>query len=208
MDLRVAQTIADTEAEGPGRRFAVWVQGCTLGCPGCCNPEMLAPGRGGRVVDAGALAAEIAATPHIEGLSLLGGEPFQQAEGCAAVAAAVRATGRTVMTYTGFTLDELRVRATSGEPGVAALLDATDLLVDGRYLRDQPEPPPAAGGRRYVGSRNQRLHFLSSRYSADDPRLQAPNSVELRLVGGQLTINGWPAGAAAFVPLRRGARVR
>jgi anaerobic ribonucleoside-triphosphate reductase activating protein len=205
MELRVAQTIADTDAEGPGRRFAVWVQGCTLGCPGCCNPEMLAPGRGGRLVDAAALAAEIAATPDIEGVTLLGGEPFQQAEGCAAVAAAVRAAGLTVMVFTGYTLEELRARAAAGEPGVAALLDATDLLVDGRYLRHQPEPPPAAGGRRFIGSRNQRVHFLSSRYSPADPRLAARNSIELRLVDGALTVNGWPAGAAALLAAKRRA---
>jgi anaerobic ribonucleoside-triphosphate reductase activating protein len=197
MQLRVAQTVRDTEAEGPGRRFAVWVQGCTLGCPGCCNPEMLAPGRGGRLVDVATLAAEIAATPHIEGVTLLGGEPFQQPEACAALAEAVRAAGRSVMVFTGYTLEELRARIVAGEPGVAALLDATDLLVDGRYLRDEPEP--TVGGRRYIGSRNQRMHFLSSRYSADDPRLRAANTVELRLERGALTVNGWPAAAGALV---------
>ena len=39
--LRVAQIVPFTEAEGPGRRFALWFQGCPLRCPGCCNPEML-----------------------------------------------------------------------------------------------------------------------------------------------------------------------
>ena len=40
--LPVAQFVPRTEAEGPGRRFALWVQGCPLRCKGCCNPEMLA----------------------------------------------------------------------------------------------------------------------------------------------------------------------
>ena len=39
--LSVAQIVPCTEAEGPGRRFALWFQGCPLRCPGCCNPEML-----------------------------------------------------------------------------------------------------------------------------------------------------------------------
>ncbi|MDI9627955.1 MAG: 4Fe-4S cluster-binding domain-containing protein [Acidobacteriota bacterium] len=30
-----------TEAEGPGRRAALWVQGCQFLCPGCCNPNFL-----------------------------------------------------------------------------------------------------------------------------------------------------------------------
>jgi anaerobic ribonucleoside-triphosphate reductase activating protein len=45
--LRVAQVVPCTEAEGPGRRFALWFQGCPLRCPGCCNPEML-PFEGGQ----------------------------------------------------------------------------------------------------------------------------------------------------------------
>src|SRR4051812_10819834 len=53
--LRLAQVIACTEAEGPGRRFAVWVQGCPLRCPGCCNPEML-PFEGGHEVGVDELA--------------------------------------------------------------------------------------------------------------------------------------------------------
>lgn len=189
MQLRVAQTVPDTEAEGPGRRFALWVQGCTLACPGCCNPEMFAD-RGGELLDAGALAARIVGTPGIEGLSVLGGEPFQQAEAVAGLCAAVRAAGLSVMVYSGYTLAELR--ALPG-PGPAALLAETDLLVDGRYVRELPEPR-----RRWLGSSNQRLHFLTGRYRPEDPRFSQPNTVELRLVGGQLTVNGWPAGADAL----------
>lgn len=191
MLLRVAQTVADTEAEGPGRRFAVWVQGCTLGCPGCCNPEMFAP-RGGELVEPAALAARVLATPGVEGLSVLGGEPFQQAEAVAELCRAVRAGGRSVMVYSGYTLEELR--ALPG-PGPAALLAETDLLCDGRYVREQPERR-----RRWLGSANQRLHFLTDRHRPDDPRFTQPNTIELRLEGGQLTVNGWPAPADALTP--------
>jgi anaerobic ribonucleoside-triphosphate reductase activating protein len=189
MQLRVAQTVPDTEAEGPGRRFALWVQGCTLACPGCCNPEMFAA-RGGELQDPGALAARVLGTPGLEGLSVLGGEPFQQAEAVAELCALVRAGGLSVMVYSGYTLAELR--ALPG-PGPAALLAQTDLLVDGRYVRELPEPR-----RRWLGSSNQQLHFLTGRHRPEDPRFSQPNTVELRLVGGQLTVNGWPAGADAL----------
>src|SRR6059058_3547475 len=44
--VSVAHIVPCTEAEGPGKRFALWFQGCPLRCPGCCNPEML-PFEGG-----------------------------------------------------------------------------------------------------------------------------------------------------------------
>src|SRR5436853_1554089 len=90
--LQVSQIVACTEAEGPGRRFALWFQGCPLRCPGCCNPEML-PFEGGQERTVAALLAEIdeAATEHggIEGITLLGGEPLAHAAGAAALARAV-----------------------------------------------------------------------------------------------------------------------
>ena len=82
MQLRIAQVIADTEAEGPGRRYALWVQGCTIRCAGCCNPEMFAADKG-RVADSADLAAHALSTPGLEGVSILGGEPGEQADAVA-----------------------------------------------------------------------------------------------------------------------------
>lgn len=186
MDLRVAQVVADTEAEGPGRRFAVWVQGCPLACPGCCNPEMFSPA-GGRSTPSERLAGLALSTPGIEGVSVLGGEPFLQAPAVAEFARAVRRGGLSVMVYSGFTLEELQ---RGGLDGAAALLCETDLLVDGRYLRERPEAM-----RRWVGSRNQVVHHLTARYAKDDPRFFTSNTVELRLTREGLTVNGWPGGA-------------
>ena len=94
--LSVAQIVPDTEAEGPGRRFAVWVQGCPMRCRECCNPQMLRFEGGERMLVRD-LVARAVAIDGIEGVSLLGGEPFAQANGCAAFAEAIRAAGLTVM---------------------------------------------------------------------------------------------------------------
>jgi anaerobic ribonucleoside-triphosphate reductase activating protein len=184
--LRVAQIIEDTEAEGPGRRFAVWVQGCPLRCQGCCNPQMLRF-EGGTEVDHADLAKRALSTPDIEGVSLLGGEPFAQANDLAAFAATVRAGGLSVMVYSGFTRAELEAR-----DDAPPLLAECDLLVDGPYDRTQPE-----SRRRWIGSQNQVLHFMSDRYKTDDPRFTMPNTVEIRLRKGELIVNGWPALAKA-----------
>jgi anaerobic ribonucleoside-triphosphate reductase activating protein len=173
--LRLAAVVEDTEAEGPGRRFAVWLQGCSIRCPGCCNPEMF-DARRGELSSIDALIARIPAT--VEGVTLLGGEPFDQAAGAAAFALRARAQGLTVMVFSGYTLAELRGRDDASL--ATGLLAAADLLVDGRFDRTQPEPAPPAG-RRWIGSANQTMHFLTDAYAPDDPRLRAPNTIEIRL---------------------------
>lgn len=188
--LRLAQVIPCTEAEGPGRRFAVWVQGCPLRCPGCCNPEML-PFEGGFEVGVDELAARAeraAEEDGVEGITLLGGEPLAQAAGLAALARRVRARGLSVMVFSGFALEQIRE---SADPHALDLLAHTDLLVDGPYLRERPEPR-----RRWIGSSNQRVHALTDRYRVDDPCWSRPNALEIRLVDGELTVNGFPASSA------------
>lgn len=181
-EIQVALIVAQTEAEGPGRRYALWVQGCPFRCPGCCNPEML-EARAAEARAAEALVAEACAA-GVEGVTLLGGEPFAQAEALAPFAEGVRARGLSVMIFSGYTLAELRALPGAG---AARLLAATDLLVDGRF-----EAAQRSARRRWIGSDNQVMHFLSSRYSPDDPRLAGPNHLELRLRGGVLTLSGWP----------------
>src|SRR4051794_303302 len=110
MTASVAHWTACTEAEGPGRRFALWFQGCPLRCPGCCNPEML-PFDGGRQVPVADLVSAIfdAHAEHgIEGITLLGGEPLAHAAAGAAVATAIQARGLTVMVFSGYTFEEAR----------------------------------------------------------------------------------------------------
>jgi anaerobic ribonucleoside-triphosphate reductase activating protein len=185
--LQLAQTVACTEAEGPGKRFALWFQGCPLRCPGCCNPEML-PFEGGHSVVLPALLDQIQASvaDHgIEGITLLGGEPLAHAAGGAALARRVRDHGLSVMVFSGYTLEEA---GQLPDDAVAELLALTDILVDGPYDRAQPETR-----RRWIGSANQRVHFLTDRYRADDPRWLLPNTLEIRLRGQELSVNGFPA---------------
>jgi anaerobic ribonucleoside-triphosphate reductase activating protein len=190
LSLQIAQIVPCTEAEGPGRRFALWFQGCPLRCPGCCNPEML-PFAGGTVMSLGEIIAQIdeaAREQSVEGVTLLGGEPLAHAAGAAALARAVRQRGLTVMVFSGYTLEEARQLT---DPAVSQLLALTDILVDGPYLRDQPETR-----RHWIGSANQRIHFLSDRYRAEDPRWLLPNTLEIRLCGDELIVNGFPAPSA------------
>ncbi len=186
MQIRIAQTVSVTEAEGPGRRFAIWVQGCPLRCAECCNPEMLTF-EGGSDVEMDQLLADILAARElgIEGITLIGGEPFAHASSLSALAAEVRKAGLSVMVFSGYMLSELQQM---NDDGVQTLLSETDILVDGRYDRTQPDTT-----RRWIGSANQQIHFLSDRYSADDSCWTKPDTLEFRWDGRELLVNGFPA---------------
>jgi anaerobic ribonucleoside-triphosphate reductase activating protein len=197
--LPIAQIVPRTEAEGPGMRFAVWFQGCPLRCPGCCNPEFL-PFAGGQPTPLSALLAQLDQAGDLEGVSLLGGEPFAHAAGAAALGREVRRRNLGIMVYTGYTLEQIRDLS---DPAAAELLALTDLLVDGPYVREQPEAE-----RRWIGSRNQRVHFLTDRYSPDDPCWRRRNTLEVRVRGGEVSVNGFPAAGAVGLWKPKWARVR
>ncbi|QJW99323.1 4Fe-4S single cluster domain-containing protein [Frigoriglobus tundricola] len=189
LTMQIAQVVPCTEAEGPGKRFALWFQGCPLRCPGCCNPEFL-PFKGGQTKTLGEMVEWVARTQGesgIEGITLLGGEPFAHTPAALALAEASRLRGLSVMVFSGFTIEELQSRP---EPEVAALIAATDILVDGPYIREQPDTE-----RRWIGSRNQRIHFLTPRYSYDQQWRQK-NTLEIRVDRDGISVNGFPAADA------------
>jgi anaerobic ribonucleoside-triphosphate reductase activating protein len=187
--LQLAQIVACTEAEGPGKRFALWFQGCPLRCPGCCNPEFL-PFKGGesRTLDDVTAEVDRARLSGIEGITLLGGEPFAHAAGAAALAKKVRELGLSVMVFSGYTLEEI---GRLPDPCAGELLTSTDLLVDGPYVRELPDSE-----RRWIGSTNQRIHFLTDRYLAADPCWKQKNTLEIRLDATGISVNGFPSSRA------------
>jgi anaerobic ribonucleoside-triphosphate reductase activating protein len=148
-----------SRANGPGARFVVWFQGCTLGCPGCFNPTTHEAG-GGRSVALDELVDELTRTAragHIEGVSLSGGEPLQQPEAARALLEAARALGLSTLAFSGYTIDEIRAR-----PAGPEVLAQLDVLIDGRYVSGER----LATGLR--GSANQRIQLLTDRYSRAD----------------------------------------
>jgi anaerobic ribonucleoside-triphosphate reductase activating protein len=158
-----------SRANGPGTRFVVWFQGCTLGCPGCFNPTTH-DAAGGRLIALDELVAELtrAARAGTEGLSLSGGEPLQQPEAARALLDAARALGLSTLAFSGYTVDE--IRALPGGPDVLARLD---VLIDGRYVVRER----LAIGLR--GSANQRIQLLTQRYTRAD--VEATPVAEIRI---------------------------
>ena len=111
--MRIAGTVSESIVDGPGLRLTVFTQGCPHHCPGCHNPQTHDPA-GGREESTAALLARYAANPLLDGLTLSGGEPMEQAAECAALAEAVHALGGNVWVYTGWryeAFDKLRIEA-------------------------------------------------------------------------------------------------
>ncbi|MEK7486499.1 MAG: 4Fe-4S single cluster domain-containing protein [Planctomycetota bacterium] len=189
LQLNLSTWVSSTSSEGPGKRFALWVQGCTIRCPGCCNPDMFsAQSKQLHSVEEVFSWIEKAQERHsIEGVTFLGGEPFEQAEALADLAEKIKTRALSLMVFSGYLLEH--IQQSTHLVGWQQLLQRCDILVDGPYLEQQ-----RTSTRRWIGSENQRIHFFSSRYSPQDPCWQEPNTFELFFDGKELQISGFPEG--------------
>jgi anaerobic ribonucleoside-triphosphate reductase activating protein len=158
--LNVAAVRLRTRTNGPGWRAAVWVQGCSIRCSGCFNPATHE--HAARRLWVPEELAERMMSAEVQGITLLGGEPFEQAAATARLARRARALGGSVVTYSGYTAAYLR---RSALPEVQELLAATDLLIAGPFISTKP-----TDGRGWHGSTNQEFVFLTDRY---DDRIRA-----------------------------------
>lgn len=133
---------------GPGQRVGVWFQGCSIRCPGCLSLDTWAPGRGSTTV----AAVFDAIAPHLheaDGLTVSGGEPFDQPEALRVLLEGWRASHNgDVLVYSGQSLEALHAAL----PALEGLVDA--IVAD-------PFDAGAGDGLALRGSDNQRLVPLS-----------------------------------------------
>ena len=129
--LRMYGTAPESIVDGPGLRFSVFVQGCTHHCPGCHNPESQ-PSDGGYLCEPADIVHEIHKNKLIHGVTLTGGEPFEQVEGVFELAQLLKAEGYDLWIYSGYLFEDLM----AGHPHEKApdLLALCDVLVDGPFV--------------------------------------------------------------------------
>jgi anaerobic ribonucleoside-triphosphate reductase activating protein len=119
---------------------------------------------------------------NVEGLTLIGGEPFDQPAAGTMLAKEAQELGLGVIAFSGYEYETLRQRGQQTQEFLAAI----DLLVDGPYQAWNPEP-----GRALVGSANQRFIHISGRYSSYRPDLAA-NRVDIRVLpDGSIDVAGF-----------------
>ena len=181
MQIRVHNLLERTKMAGPGWRFCLWVQGCSRHCEGCMATATW-DFKSGISMDIQNIFEQVASTSDIEGITFLGGEPFEQAKAVAALAIKVKSTGLSVVTFTGFTYKEL---LENNSPHIKDLLAATDLLIDGSFIQKRFDL-----SRPWVGSDNQQYHFLSNHYDKNT-LYGVQNQIEVRInTDGSTFING------------------
>ncbi len=137
-------------ANGPGVRVSVFVSGCRHACPGCFNREAWDFAYG--MPYSPAMETDILTAlsrDYVEGLTLLGGEPFEpeNREELSALCRAVRERfpQKSIWCFTGFLFEDLLPLGTE-------LLPLVDVLVDGRFEADKKSLALL-----FRGSSNQRI---------------------------------------------------
>lgn len=183
MKLRIHRFLSVTNVEGPGKRACIWVQGCSRHCP-CCAALSTWDKDKGYEVTVEELAQKILNGPEIEGVTFVGGEPFEQAQALSKLGAVLKKENLSIVTFTGYLLEELQE---SSNDDIKNLLGVTDILIDGPYIKEKKDL-----SRPWVGSSNQRYHFLTDRYKhMKDNLYEIKNQIEVRMDSqGKILING------------------
>lgn len=134
---------------GPGDRLGIWLSGCARGCPGCLSPELqeVLPSDEVRVEDL--LEAIMRRDVPIDGVTISGGEPFEQPVDLAALLKGLSTLTDDIIVYTGYKLEELR-----SDPYASEALQHVGILIDGPYVKELDD------GRGIRGSSNQVVHRL------------------------------------------------
>jgi anaerobic ribonucleoside-triphosphate reductase activating protein len=178
MRIRLHAFEPASRANGPGLRAVVWFQGCSFGCPGCFNPDTHDP-EAGYDADTEALGSQLAGLPDIEGVSISGGEPFQQPDALLDLLLRIRRSPLSILVFSGHSREA--IRAFPQGPEILACLD---VLIAGPYVQ------ALHTGRGLLGSANQRIHLLTSRYGPGD--FAALPTAEIILHrDGSMTVSGF-----------------
>ena len=158
--LRLYTFLPLSRANGPGARAVIWLQGCSLACPGCYNPDTHGIDSGELISTDDLFARLMALSDGIEGITVSGGEPLQQIRPLSVLLQRVRKeTALSCVFFTGYTWEE-----TQRMPDGAKLLACVDVLIGGRYDQSQR----LAHG--LMGSANKTVHLLTDRYTMEDLR--------------------------------------
>ena len=157
--VRIAGQVKHSAVDGPGVRYALFMQGCPHNCKACQNPDTHDPDAGPEK-DLDEVIDEILSARFLDGITLSGGDPFLQPEASLEIARAAKNAGLNVWAYTGWTFEQLTGLTDEGiRPPEHAkdVLAYVDVLVDGRYVDALHVDDDKRQECMWRGSFNQRL---------------------------------------------------
>lgn len=160
-EMRYAQIRRYDVANGKGIRTTLFVTGCTHKCRNCFNELYQDFEYGDEWTEAQTeeiienLKAEV-----VSGLSILGGEPFQNAEGILELVKNVKneVPNKDIWIWSGYTYEELRQDSAKMD-----LLRECDVLVDGRFIEELKDLTL-----KFRGSSNQRIIDVKKTLEKDE----------------------------------------
>jgi anaerobic ribonucleoside-triphosphate reductase activating protein len=177
--LNLHAVLLRSRANGPGLRAVVWFQGCRLRCPGCFNPDAIPFEPRITISVEGLLAQPVFGADELDGITISGGEPFDQPAGLLDLAQGIRRRTRlSTILFSGYTEEEIETL-----PSGPDILRHVDVLIAGRYV----ESRRLARGLR--GSDNKTIRLLTGRYTLTD--IQAtPDSEVIISPTGDISLTG------------------
>jgi len=183
--LNIAGIISYSEANGPGRRTCIWVQGCSIKCKGCVN-EHTHPHDPKYLIPPEDLAKWIEGIEDIEGITVSGGEPFEQAAGVANLIELIKSKNLSVFVFTGYNYQDLK---DSNNNDIQRFLSHIDILCSGPFIQSKKDESLL-----WRGSTNQELIYLSDRYNSDmeEAWLDSSPAKEIHIESGKITFTGFP----------------
>ena len=154
--MKIGRILSPVHSLGPGNRICIWTQGCSKHCYRCISPEFQS--FDGKDINENTLAKiiiEIAKKNHCTGLTISGGDPFEQSESLYILLQLLRNTFDDILVYTGYELSEIE----NGSVGEKAkkCLSYLDVIIDGRYIDELNFNDCILRG-----SINQNIHFMNT----------------------------------------------
>jgi len=131
--MRLSGITQESVVDGPGLRYVIFTQGCPHNCPACHNPESWDFNAGKEFTVKEIIRLIKKQKKPIQGITFSGGEPFTQAGELAVIAKEAHQIGWDVVTYTGYTYEQL-LELGENEKDIIDLLAASDILIDGKYI--------------------------------------------------------------------------
>jgi anaerobic ribonucleoside-triphosphate reductase activating protein len=173
--MKIAKIINDSKIYGPKNRMVIWTQGCSIRCKGCWNKDLWDM-KGGEEISIKEIISRTSLNKDIEGITILGGEPFDQHQELFELTKQAKEKGLTVMVFTGFDKEDLKHTS----------LEYIDILITGKYIETLRNT-----SMQWIGSTNQKILFLTNVYSEDC--IENANYVEIEIDEyGKKTIVGFP----------------